>query len=54
MLMKNVDENDIEFVDRQFNPQNCPQARPIETLWAILKNMVYDQGWEAKNIDHLK
>ena len=36
------------------NPQNCPQSRPIETLWSILKNMVYDQGWQAKNIDHLK
>ena len=36
------------------NPQNCPQSRPIETLWSILKNMLYDQGWEAKNIDYLK
>ena len=36
------------------NPQNCPQSKPIETLWSILKNMIYDQGWQATNIDHLK
>lgn len=49
-----LEENDIEMVQRDFNPQNCPQARPIETLWSILKNMVYDQGWEAKTINQLK
>ena len=47
-------QNDIQFGDKHFNPQNCPQARPVETLWSILKNMVYDQGWEARNIDQLK
>ncbi len=49
-----LDQNGIQFVNRNFIPQNCPQARPIETLWSILKDMVYDQGWEAKNIDQLK
>ena len=49
-----LNENDVQFVDKEFNPQNCPQARPIETLWSILKNMVYDEGWEAKTIDHLQ
>ena len=47
-------QNDIQFVGKHFHPQNCSQARPIETLWSILKNMVYDQGWEARNIDQLK
>ena len=49
-----LDKNGVQFVARDFNPQNCPQSRPIETLWAILENMVYDQGWEAKNIDQLQ
>ena len=44
----------MQFVDKEFNPQNCPQARPIEVLWSILKNMVYDERWEAKTIDHLQ
>jgi hypothetical protein len=39
-----LDQNGIQFVNRNFIPQNCPQARPIETLWSILKDMVYDQG----------
>jgi transposase len=49
-----LDQNGVQFVAKEFNPQNCPQARPIETLWSILKNMVYDQGWEARNIDQLE
>jgi len=49
-----LDQNGVHVVSKDQNPQNCPQSRPIETLWAILKNMVYDQGWEAKNIDQLK
>ncbi len=49
-----LDENGIHFVSQQDNPQNCPHARPIETLWSILEQMVYAGGWEAKNIDQLK
>ncbi|CAF1531164.1 unnamed protein product [Adineta ricciae] len=49
-----LDQNNVEFVDRQFIPQNCPQARPIESLWSILQTMVYDKGWEAKNINQLE
>ena len=49
-----LNQNDLQFVDKEFNPKNCPQAHPIETLWSILKNMVYDEGWEAKTIDHLQ
>lgn len=47
-------ENDVEFVPRDFNPQNCPQTCPIETLWSILKNMVYDEGWEAKTVNQMQ
>ena len=54
MVTSYLDQNNIQFVDRHFNPQNCPQTRPIETVWSILKNMVYDQEWEAKNINQLK
>ena len=27
------DEQKIESVPKEKNPQNCPQARPVETLW---------------------
>ena len=49
-VLQYLNQNDVQFVDKEFNPQ----ARPIETLWSILKNMVYDEGWEAKTIDHLQ
>ncbi|CAF1655177.1 unnamed protein product [Rotaria magnacalcarata] len=51
---KYLDQNDAKFVYKEFNPQNCPQACPIETLWSILKNMVYDEDWEAKTINQLR
>ena len=39
-----LNQIDIQFVDKYLNPQNCLRARPIETLWSILKYMVHDQG----------
>jgi transposase len=47
-------ENNISFVPKEKNPQNCPQARPIETFWSLLEQMVYAGGWEAKNIEELQ
>lgn len=41
------------FVPKKDNPPNIPKARPIEDFWAILKRMVYDKGWEAKNEQQL-
>ena len=30
-----------------------PQARPIEVIWTILERKIYENNWEANNIDHL-
>lgn len=49
-----LDENGIRFVSQQKNPQNCPQARPVESFWSILEQLVYAGGWEAENIEQLK
>ena len=49
-VLQYLNQNDVQFVDKEFNPQ----ARPIQTLRSILKNMVYDEGWEAKTIDRLQ
>ena len=35
------------------NSPNVPQARPIETVWTVLERKIYENNWEAKNIDHL-
>jgi len=32
------------------NPPNVPHLRPIENLWACLKQEVYRDGWEASSI----
>ena len=42
-----MNEN-VYFVDETTNPPNVPQARPIENLWGILAQKVYEGGWEAK------
>ena len=48
-----LNEKNIPFVFRKDNPPNVPQARPIETLWTVLERRVYENNWEAKNLDLL-
>ena len=43
----------ITCVKRSQNPPNVPQARPIETIWTLLEQKVYDKGWEGRNLDEL-
>ena len=31
----------INFVEKEDNPQNVPECRPIKDFWAILKAKVY-------------
>ena len=47
-------ERGIRSVEKEDNPPNCPQLRPIENFWAIWKSRVYADGWEAKNVKQLK
>ena len=47
-------ENSINFVEKYENPANCPELRPIEDFWSILKGAVYKGGWVAKDIGQLK
>ena len=47
-----MNEN-VYFVDETTNPTNVPQARPIENLWGILAQKVYEGGWEAKTQQEL-
>ena len=43
----------ISFVAKEDNPPCCPQLRPIEDVWAILKASTYAGGWKAKNDQQL-
>ena len=47
-----MNEN-VYFVDETINPPNVPQARPIENLWGILAQKVYEGVWEAKTPQEL-
>ena len=38
----------VHYVEKQSNPPNVPQARPIENFWGHLSQLVYEGGWEAK------
>jgi transposase len=49
-----LEEQNIHLVPKEQNPQNCPQARPVETLWSILEEKIYTNGWEAKTLEQLK
>jgi hypothetical protein len=48
-----MDQN-INYVAKDINPPNVPQARPIETFWAQLSQMVYEDGWQAKTERQLR
>ena len=44
----------IKIVDRQDNPLNLPECRPIKHFWSILKRLVYENNWQAETIGELK
>ena len=43
----------VNFVPKEMNPPNVPQARPIESFWGCLGTKVYEGGWEAKTSNQL-
>jgi len=44
----------VNFVQKNDNPPNLPECRPIEDFWAIVKCQVYKNNWQANNLDQLK
>lgn len=44
----------IKFVKKVDNPPAVPEGRPIEDFWAILKGKVYENNWQAKNVEQLQ
>jgi len=49
-----LDEQNINYVKKKDNPPNVPQARPIETLWAIMKRRYAQRQKGAKNLKSFK
>lgn len=42
-----LEASGIPFVKKEDNPPNMPTIRPIETVWALLKQKVYEGNWTA-------
>ena len=53
IVQQRLNEMNIPYISRVDNPPNVPQARPIEVLWTVLERKIYENNWEANNIDHL-
>jgi hypothetical protein len=49
-----LQHHNICVVPKEMNPPNCPQLRPIEDFWGMLKQVVYAKGWRAENHEQLK
>ena len=47
-------EKGINHVDKEENPANLPEVRPIEKFWGVLKGRVYKNNWQAKNLVELE
>ena len=46
-----LNKKNVPFFIRQDNPLNVPQARAIDTVWTLLERKVFENNWEAKNLD---
>lgn len=41
---------DIDCVDKESNPPNLPECRPVEKFWAHIKQLIYCNGWDGFRI----
>lgn len=46
--------HNIDFIEKEDNPPNCPNLRPIERYWAIMKRILRKDGREIQNVDEFK
>ena len=44
----------INFVVKEDNPTNLPQAHQIEDFFGYLDQLVYQSGWSAENVAQLQ
>ena len=43
-VLRCLESNNLPYVRRNQNPPNVPQCRPIEKIWALIEQMVYQGG----------
>ena len=51
---KFYDDNGVMLVPKMMNPPNCPELRPIEKYWAIIKKKLKLSGKTVKSATDLK
>lgn len=49
-----ISKKNIKLVPKMANPPNCPELRPIERYWALVKRELKSTGKEAKNMQDFK
>lgn len=49
-----LNKEKIEFVSKEMNPPNCPELRPIEKYWAIIKRDLLKKGAVAQDMEDFK
>jgi len=52
--LKWFEDNNISLVPKEANPPNCPELRPIERYWALVKRKLKETKSEAKDIIHFR
>ena len=52
-MQEHLNEKNVPFLIRKDNPPNVPQARSIETVWTLSERKVFENDWEATNLDVL-
>lgn len=48
------EENNVDFVPREANPPNCPELRPIERYWALVKRNLKQTRKVTKSVEIFK
>lgn len=54
MALEWFQRNEVVLVPREANPPNCPELRPIERYWALIKREMKSTKKVAKNIEDFK
>lgn len=45
---------EVNYVPKEANPPNCPELRPIEKYWALVKRKLFETKKKANGIDDFK
>jgi transposase len=53
-VIEELGKHGVKYVTKYRNPTNVPQCRPIEDFFGYLQGLVYENGWEAENLQQLE